>query len=38
MSETHLKHIESEFAKLKDDLKNHKNGIIEKLSSMLTDS
>ena len=37
MSETHLKHIDSEFTKLKDDLKNHKNGILEKLSSMLTE-
>lgn len=38
MSETHLKVIDSEFAKLKDDLKNHKNGIFEKLQQMLTDS
>lgn len=29
MSETHLKHIESEFIKLKEDLKNHKNGILK---------
>ena len=31
MSETHLKVIDSEFTKLKDDLKNHRNGIFEKL-------
>ena len=31
MSETHFKHIEAEFTKLKDDLKNHKNGFLEKL-------
>jgi hypothetical protein len=37
MSETHLKHIETEFNKLKEDLKNHKNGILEKLQSILTD-
>jgi len=38
MSDTHLKHIESEFNKLKDDLTNHKNGILDKLKEILTDS
>jgi hypothetical protein len=31
MNDEYLKQIESEFNKLKEDLKNHKNGILEKL-------
>jgi hypothetical protein len=37
MSEVHLKQIEADFNKLRDDLKNHKNGIFEKLQLMLNE-
>ncbi|CDW75065.1 UNKNOWN [Stylonychia lemnae] len=38
LNEIHLKHIDAEFVKLSEDLKNHKNGIFEKLQQMVTDS
>jgi hypothetical protein len=35
MSEIHIKHVEAEFIKLKDELVIHKVGILEKLQAML---